>query len=676
MIRKKWNIAAADKAGAYRLSEKCGIDPFVALVLIARGIDTPEKISAFFMREEDLGSPYELCDITRAAQRINRAVDNFERILIYGDYDADGITSTVLLYSYLTDRGADVIYYIPDRGEGYGMSFSSVDNIKEQGVSLIITVDNGVTAVEEIKYAAGLGIDVVVTDHHIPGDELPPAAAVVDPHRKDCPSRFKGLAGVGVAYKLVCALEECECGELLSEYADLLAIGTVADLMPVTTENRVFIKQGIKMIREGTRTGLRALIKAAGISGEITADTLGYYIAPRINAAGRMGNASRAVSLLMEENEESAIAMAEELCGENTSRKQAEQEIVTGALLKIEEAGYYKDRIIVVSGEGWPQGIVGIAASRILEKYGAPVIVFSAENGEAVGSGRSIKGFNLHECINSCADILVKFGGHELAAGVTIKEDDLDEFRRRVNEYAAKKCRFMPFACIDIDCKLNPKGANLHTVEALKTLEPFGSSNKRPIFGFFGLRLDKIQPSADRKHLRLTFSRGGSSVTLMKFSTAREDFPYTEGDILDVAVTLTENIYQGNTYLRINLIDMRPAGIGGDDHLNQVRAYECFCRGEAVGDIPKEYIPGREIIAKIYRYIRENGGFAFTEDMLCLKLGMPEGYCSVMLSLDIMEELSLISLRRENGMIRAQITEVDGKVDLESSLILQKLKSY
>ncbi len=673
MARKKWNIAPTDKAEALRLAESCGIDPFIVIILMARGCKTPEDIKSFFAGGDCFAPPLELKDMDRAVKRITKAIDGFEKTVIYGDYDADGITSTVLLYSYLTSVGADVSYYIPEREEGYGLNAGAIDKIKEMGASLIITVDNGVVASDEIEYAKSLGIDTVVTDHHLPAESLPQAEAVVDPHRGDCPSRFKGLAGVGVAYKLVCALEDCGCGELLDEYADLVAIGTIADVMPLRDENRVLVRTGINLIKNAPRPGISALLAAAGIKAEnIDAENVSYYIAPRINAASRMGSASRAVKLLLAESGEEAEELAAELCSDNTSRRLSEQEVSAAAISQIEEKGLYTDRVIVVCGEGWPHGVVGIAASRIMERYGLPVILLSAENGEAVGSGRSIRGFNLHECISSCSDLLVKFGGHELAAGVTIREEDVERFRRRVNEYAEKNAKIMPFSCIDIDCKLNPAGVGLNTVEAMKPLEPFGSANKRPVFGFFDVKLERVTPSADKKHLRLTFSKGDTSFSMMKFSTTAEEFRYIPGDKLDLAVTLGENLYNGVKSLRINLADMRPSGIDYDEYLRQIRLYECISRGEEV-DIDDSCIPDRETLAKIYRIIRASGEICFDSDTICLRLGMPESYCRVMLALDIMNEMGLAKVSRLNGFIKADIINISGKVNIADSAVMRRI---
>ena len=333
MARKKWKIAATDKAQAIALAKHCGIDPFIAIILMARGYNTPEEIKKFFSGDEHLSSPLELKDMDKAVERIQRAVDEFEKIIIYGDYDADGITSTALLYSYLNSIGADVSYYIPEREEGYGLNIKAIDKIKDQGVSLIITVDNGIVASDEIEYALSFGIETVVTDHHLPSETLPNAKAVVDPYRNDCLSQFKGLAGVGVAYKLVCALEGCSCDELLDEYADLVAIGTIADVMPMCDENRIFVRGGINLIQNSTRMGISALLSAAGIkTADIDSENISYYIAPRINAASRMGNASRAVKLLLSENEGEAMQLAEELCSDNTSRRQSEVEVSADAV--------------------------------------------------------------------------------------------------------------------------------------------------------------------------------------------------------------------------------------------------------------------------------------------------------------------------------------------------------
>ena len=443
MKYQQWSIPDLPAQAVDRLTG-AGYPYLVSSVLASRGVTTPEEAAAFLERDRELPySPFLMKDMDRAAGRVNRALADGERIAVFGDYDVDGITATVILVDYLLSRGGDVVHYIPRRIEdGYGLGKDAILSLHDQGVRLLVTVDCGITGVEEVAYANSLGMDVVITDHHECKEELPPACAVVDPHRLDCGYPFKHLAGCGVALKLVLALGgESREEALLSRYCTLAAIGTVADVMPLTGENRTIVKAGLRQLQNTDRPGFCALLEEVGLAGKpVTAENISYAIAPRINAAGRMDSAVTALQLVLCEDEDRAVELAHKLSDINIQRQETEMEIVKAAQELLDaEPERLEDRVILLWGRDWHPGVIGIVASRLVEKTGRPVIVVSVdEHGEGKGSGRSVQGFNLHECIASCADILLRFGGHAMAAGLSVREEDLQTLRQRLNDWAAR----------------------------------------------------------------------------------------------------------------------------------------------------------------------------------------------------------------------------------------------
>ncbi|MCD7797529.1 MAG: single-stranded-DNA-specific exonuclease RecJ, partial [Clostridiales bacterium] len=457
MAYKKWIIGHADKEKASQISEKLNIDPFISYLLAVRGFDDELGVSDFLSDSARFISPFSLIDMDKAAERVNRAVQTGEKICIYGDYDCDGVTATALLYSYLESEGADVIYYIPDRfTDGYGLNKGAVDKTKELETDLIITVDNGISAVEEAEYIYSLGMELVVTDHHQPGDVLPSAEAVVDPHRTDNDIPFRDFAGVGVAFKLVCALYGGEVDELLEQYADLVTIGTIGDTMPLVNENRSIVKIGLKEINSSSRLGISKLVSRAGMNpGEISADDIAFRICPRINAAGRMDKALLALELLLSDDDEDAQVRTERLCNDNEYRHTVENNInesIRDEIALNPELVY--DRVIVVDGKNYHKGVIGISAARLTEEYSKPAVVISVDDdGNATGSARSIEGFNMYKAVASCSDLLSHFGGHSLAAGLGLKANDIELFRKRINAYAAEHYSVMPVPALHIDCE-------------------------------------------------------------------------------------------------------------------------------------------------------------------------------------------------------------------------------
>ncbi|MBR5134976.1 MAG: single-stranded-DNA-specific exonuclease RecJ, partial [Clostridia bacterium] len=446
MSFRRWTFAPIDKEAAATLASECDIDAFLALLLTARGITDPEEAAALLEGEEELGDPFAFADMDAAVERIQTAIDRGEHIAVFGDYDADGVTATVLMVTYLREKGANVSYRLPRREEGgYGLHIDTVDAFARDGVSLIVTVDNGISSIEEVAHANALGIDVVVTDHHQPQGELPAAVAVVDPHREDCESEFKWYAGVGVAFKLVCAMEGDD-EFALERYADLVALGTLADVMALQGENRRLVREGLALINRQTRVGLAALAEEAGAGGRRqTSSSAVFTLAPRINAAGRMGDPDAAVALLLSESPDEAAMLAKRIAQFNVERQKTETEIMAEVTAYIDaNPDVMAQRVIVLSGQQWFSGVVGIIAARVLEKYGKPCILLSVQDGVAKGSGRSVTGFSLFDAIASCEDMLLNYGGHQLAAGLGLEPSRVDEFRRRINEYAEKTSPDMP----------------------------------------------------------------------------------------------------------------------------------------------------------------------------------------------------------------------------------------
>ena len=672
MSRKKWITAPIDKDLAAQVAENHSLDPFTALILVSRGITEYEDVEDFFDTDFSFCDPYLIADMDKAALRIKRAIDNFEKICVYGDYDADGVTSTALMYSYLSSHGADVMYYIPDRiTEGYGMSCSAVDKLHSQGVKLIVTVDNGVSAIEEIAYAKSLGIETVVTDHHMPGEQLPDAVAVVDPHREDCNLHFKDWAGVGVAFKTVCALENGDYSEILNEYADILAVGTVADVVDLKDENRAIVKYGVAKINANPCNGINALRQIAGVSDRaLNGVGITFSLAPRINAAGRMESAETALKLLLCEDLSAALGIAEQVDNCNKQRHISENEIMEEAVACIEADKRLKyAKVIVVCGENWHHGVIGIVAARITEKYGRPSIVITFDGDKGTGSARSIEGFSVYDAIKACGDYLTHFGGHTMAAGLGIDRENVENFFRAINAYALSCEETVP--TLMLDCKLNPAYINAQLAESLEALEPFGAGNPQPVFGIFGVRITGIKPVGDGKHLRMSFTKGNTQFCAMKFSTTLKELPYREGDTVDLAVKIDKNEFRGEIRASVQIKDMRFSGIDEDKLFKSRALYEKYMRGETLTCHEARFLtPSRDFLLGVFNFLKNYGGWQFGIESMLVRTNCPaENLCKMQISVDVLCELGLI--RQERGIIL-----FDGggkKADLSASAVLRDL---
>lgn len=663
---KKWIVADYDKELAKELAEECAVDPIVALIASSRGYDDPTDLEQFLSNEPVFSDPRRTADIVIAAEIVNAAIEDGVKIAVYGDYDCDGVTATALLYNYLTSRNADCIYYIPDRfSEGYGMNEDAVKKLYDEGVKLIITVDNGISAIKEIDLAKSLGMDVVVTDHHLPGDVLPNADAVVDPHRKDCPSAFKKICGAEVAFRLICVMENKEPEELLPYFADILSLAVLGDIMPLTAENRSIVKYGVEKLKTAPLTGLSALMNVAGLEKKsIDATKIAFTLTPRINASGRMGDAKRAVELLISQNMMSALGIANEIDSDNSLRQQTEKKILAEVLKQIEDKGYENQRIIVCSGYDWHAGVIGIVAARIAEKYSKPAIMITVDSdGTAHGSGRGVEGFSLFDAINNCKDLLNKFGGHEQAAGISLGAENIDLFREEINKYAENLEYTVP--TLHIDCRLNPAALTVDLATAIKSLEPFGTKNPAPVFGIWGVTLTRITPIGGGKHLRMLFSKGNNTFSALLFGVSRENFCFDEGDLLDLAVAVQENEFKGEVGVSVIIKAIRMNGTDDDKLFSELFLWEDY-----LSEKERDYTsiaPNRSEIGLTYKYVCQNNPLI---DKVKYHFINSLGIGKTLASIKILEELGLLKIENDN-LIGVKTCE---KTELEKSVTYLKLQ--
>lgn len=679
MILRKWEVRPLDKERAAAFAQTYGVPFFLAMLMNIRGLDDAAHLREFLGEGEPLSDPFLLKDMDKAAARITRAVDNMEKIAVYGDYDADGVTSTAMLYSYLETRGADVIFYIPQReGEGYGMNIGAVEYLKEQGVSLIVTVDNGISSVQEVARANELGIDVVVTDHHRPQEVLPDAVAVVDAYRPDDTSPYKHFSGVGIAFKLLMALEDGagDVEDLLEAYSDLAAIGTIGDIVPLTGENRTLIRVGLERLSQSDRPGVQALLENAGIAGKaLTSTNVAFTLVPRINATGRMGAPERAVRLLISGYEEEAEVLSEEICADNEERRRVEAEIAEAAFADIEAKGYMKDRVVVVDGENWHHGVIGIVASRVTERCGKPCMIISRGETEAKGSGRSIEGFSLFEAICACGDLLIKFGGHPMAAGITLKPENIEAFRKRINQYAAEHFPQMPTQTVTLDCKLNPAALSVSMAQSLTQLEPFGNGNPQPVFGLFNMELSNVTPVGGGGHLRLTLEKNGAVITAMRFNTKPEELPYHIGDKIDLAVQLEAREFRGQPSLTVIVRDMKFAAFNTEKNIASLASFEKWQRGEVLSAEDKNRLyPDRACLAAIYRALRTVNGKETDQVRFVSQFGKDMTLGLFKTALLVFEERGLVHSEIADDTFTATLIETSGKTDITRSPVLLALQ--
>lgn len=718
MNEKKWNVrycpSETSEEAVKTLAREASVSDMMARLLYSRGYRTYDAAKAFLRQEEiSLHDPYLMCDMEPAVKRIQAAIADKERIAIYGDYDVDGVTSVSLLYLYLKSKGADVGYYIPSRfGEGYGLSKSAIDRLHEREVRLMITVDTGITAIEETEYAKDLGMDTVITDHHECRAELPHACAVVNPHRPDDKYPFCELAGVGVVFKLICACEMAFCQEsgrseldgvrcICHTYADLVAIGTIADVMPIIDENRLIVTLGLDLLQKTERPGLAALIRAIqnGKQGKgsrprkINSGFIGFAIAPRMNAAGRVSNASIAVELLLSEDAERAQALAEELCDLNAMRQAEENRIAEQAYGKIEKTfDPEHDRIIVVEDDSWKQGIIGIVASRVTERYGVPSILISFEGATdgiprlsdiGKGSGRSIKGLNLVNALADSESLLVRFGGHELAAGLSVARCNIEAFRKRINEYAIACFREHDLCVsLDADCEVCMQDLNMAFAREILLLEPFGVANTVPVFLLKAVRLVRVLPMGGGKHTKLIVEKDGVEMNAVWFNHKALELEADVSDTVDLLFQLNINEFQNEVSLQLLVQDLRLNAEADAEYSAQRDRYEEVHAG-AEYTAEENIFPSRDDMALLYTVMRREfrAGYSLFSIRRILGLLRENGakqvtYAKVKVILRVMQELQICGITEvSRDRYLFEFYYHAEKINLEKSSILHRLKS-
>lgn len=707
-MQKKWNIKSSRGDAAERLAKELGIGTVTAGLLADRvGGDSAAARRFLGMEEEMLHSPMLLCDMDRAVARIEKALAAGERIVIYGDYDVDGVTSVSILYLYLKALGADVGYYIPNRmGEGYGMSESSVDKLIDEGARLIVTVDTGITSSVEIEHAHARGVDVVVTDHHECHGKLPDAAAVVNPRRPDCPYPFKELAGVGVVFKLLCAFETKRAGipeqdavrRICADYADLVAIGTIADVMPIRDENRLIVAFGLRRIEHSQRVGLCALIDAVGKRPDgsrspraqrITSGFIGYTLAPRINAAGRISSAGLAVELFLTDSRDKADALAKRLCDINRERQTEENRIATEAYAEIDAThDFANDPVIVLAADNWHHGVIGIVASRITEKYGLPSILISFDGAQSdgdcdvgKGSGRSVKGLNLVDALVYCDDLLEKYGGHELAAGLSVRRENIDAFRKKINEYAREHFKAEDRTpSIDADFEIGIDEVTLENAEEIRMLEPFGVSNPVPSFVLRNVTVADVQPISFGKHTKLLLERPGAApLTATYFSHSPKEADVYPGDRIDILAGLDINEFGGKRTAQLILRDLRLTADAAAAAETNAARYAALRAGEPAPGA--DIVPSREDFGAVYNFIRRQ--VRFGEDSFTVREMLMRdehvgaiGYIKLRFIIDVLYELNIVGVESLGGeAYRFRVSYQQKRADLDKSAILRRLRT-
>jgi len=719
---KKWSIptlTAGQVSEVSAIADALHLQPTVAALLHRRGYRTPEDARQFLCMEcEMLQDPFLLKGIDEAVARIRQAIERKEKILIYGDYDVDGVTSVCTAYLYLHSKGAEVYYFIPTRGgDGHGVSKATVKDLSEKGISLIITVDTGITAVEEVEYAKTLGIDFVITDHHECLEELPGAVSIVNPHQPDCHYPFLDLAGVGVLFKVICAMEHRMTGDplgvcvrrLCDEYADLVAIGTIADVMPIRGENRLIVAYGLHLMQKPRRIGMEALIEAASRRPErrgdgtpfpfrrpqITSGYIGYTIAPRINAAGRILSASIAAALFLTDSQTEAEKLAAMLCTANKQRQDEENMIVKEAYQQIEELHWdvQKDPFLVLTSDFWHPGVIGIVASRLTEHYGVPSILISFEGCDpdahsdedmGKGSGRSIKGINLVDALSTCASVLPKFGGHELAAGLSIRRGDVSLLRESVCAFAREMLEKAPVEnIVEADAELSCRDITMELAQQLQRLEPFGAGNPVPLFVMRNVKIKEITPVTGGKHSKLIVGGDGVSLTAMYFSHSPAAVGLFQGDYADLLFSVDINEFNGRRTVQLIVRDLRQADIQKEMDDRMRARFEEIWAG-ARFDKAEDVVPCREDFAAVYRYMRycRSLGIDYLTHhgiLLNMERHYAEGsinFIKLKYIIRILQEMNVLGIEEVMPECYCfQFRFNDTKVDLEKSNILRKLRS-
>ena len=671
-----WNVTRPEASAVNALASG-GFNPLTAMILAARGMDDAASAKEFLDCDRQMIDPFLMTDMDLAEARVRKALQHGEKIAVFGDYDVDGITATCLLTSFLRSMGGNVISYIPGRlEEGYGVNPIAIRQLHAEGVKLIVTVDCGITAVEEAQLCKQLGIALVITDHHECKEQLPEAVAVVDPHRPDGGYPHKNLSGVGVAFKLAAAVSGDQMG-VLRNYADMVCLGTVADVMPLVGENRVFVARGLELLRHTRRPGIAALMKESGCeSDNVNATSIGFMLAPRINAAGRMGQIELAVDLFLTDDEDKATYLAQSLCELNRQRQQVESDIYRQAVQMLPTGS--TPEAIVLADERWHQGVVGIVASRIAEEYCCPTFLICLDGDHGKASSRSFGGFNLFQALKNHSHLLESYGGHELAAGFTIHRSQIDAFREAVcrdaRQYYAESGQR---TVLDIDCAVTADLLSVGSIDALSALEPCGNGCPKPVLMLEKLVVDRLALVGNSRHMRLRLKQGHHMLGAICFCATTDTFPIQPGDIVDVAFQPQVNEFRGVRSVQLNVQDIRPhcpAPCDAEDG-----AYRRLKKGCANREDCSKLLPDRTLLAAVWKYLVSTGSNTIKEGPVCLcrkivrRSGMAMDLGQMLTCLDIFADVALLQLERRHKDLIITLSAPGQKADLSSSATMQSL---
>ncbi len=689
MREKTWLIKSQHNETVEALSRELNVSSIVARLLINRGYDTAETAKRFLHKSVDvLHDPMLMKDMDKAVARIQKAIDEGELITIYGDYDVDGVTATTILYQFIISQGGNAAYYIPDRvEEGYGVNLSAIETIAKSGCSLIVTVDSGITAVEEAAAIKELGVDLIITDHHECGEVIPDAVAVVDPKRSDCAYPFDKLAGVGVVFKLICALAgKDRTAEMIDTYCELVAMGTTADVMPLSDENRLLVSMGLTRLENTKNFGLRALMTSAGVQRrKITTSVIGYSLAPRINAVGRVGKAVRAVDLLLAQSSSQAEIIAEELCEANRQRQDEENKLVKEAYAMIEaDPDMLKDNIIILTSNNWHNGVIGIASSRINEKYGLPAVLITIDGDMGKGSSRSSKSpFSIYDALDNVKQYFEKFGGHSSAAGFSIKAENIEPFKKALREYVKNMVTEKELTPkIDIDCELAIDQISMDTINQIAMLEPYGTDNNTPVFMLKDAEILEIQSLSGDRHIRMTVRKGATKINAFCFSVSPTRFGYSVGDKVDIAFNLDTNIYRNVVSPQVTVRDMRFAESERNNIIRSNMLLDKYESGESfTSEELDEVIPNMDDFRDVFRYLRRNSAgitLAALSRRVTAYSDRRMNVCKLAICIDVFSEMGLLSAAHMGHGADANynifLIPVAEKKDLNKSTILNRLR--
>ena len=671
-----WNVAQPEMEKVNALAQG-GYAPLNAMILAARGMADKKQADAYLDCNCALIDPFRMTDMDLAAGRVGLAMARGEKIAVFGDYDVDGITATCLLTDFLRQHGANCVPYIPGRlEEGYGLNPIAIHQLHGEGVKLIVTVDCGITAVEEAKLCAELGIDLVITDHHECKEELPQAVAVVDPHRRDGGYPHKDLSGVGVAFKLASAL----CGsqeEVLAGYADMVCLGTVADVMPLQGENRVFVARGLEQLRHTKRPGLAALMEQSGCDPKaVTASSVGYMLSPRINAAGRMGQIDLAIDLFLTDDADRGEELARALCELNRQRQSVESEIYQQAVEMLPKGRL--PEAIVLADETWHQGVVGIVASRLAEEYCCPAFLVCLDGEHGKASSRSYGGFNLFAALSQLSPLLESYGGHELAAGFTISRSQIPAFRQAICKLAEEFYNDdNPRTVLEADCAIPPEMLTLHSIEALDRLEPCGNGCPKPTLVMENLQIERINQVGGGRHMRLRLRSGRYGFNAIFFSATAQTASVMPGDMVDVAFVPQVNEFRGERSVQMNLVDIRPSCKA--ECSGKLGGYRELQNHTITAAQAGSLLPDRATLAMVWKYLSGTGMEELQETPMCLcrKIvrwsGLPLNLGQMLTCLDIFADVKLLELHRLHKYIVIRLANPQVKADLNESRTMQRL---